>query len=99
MLSSLGPELRRAAVAERLVRAGGFVPADPICDGTLSLAEVGEAQEPHALPLERPEEPFDRPVGLKRQLLLVPTLLVPMVRDGSASRTPSTRYAASGLSC
>jgi hypothetical protein len=90
----LGAELGRAAVAEGLVRALGVVPADPGGDRPPGRGEVGEALEPHALLLEGAEEPLDEPVGLKCRLPLVPT-----VRDGSASRTPSTRCAASALSC
>jgi hypothetical protein len=68
------------------------------------LGELGEhgAQVPlvehdqvvETLPPEGAHEPLDHGVGLKRQLPWVRT-----VRDGSASRTSSTRCAASALSC
>ena len=70
------------------------VGGDVLLEHALEVPLVEHERVVEALLAQRADDPLGERVGLKRQLPLVLT-----VRDGFASRTPSTRCAASASSC
>jgi len=88
------PAWERWAELERSVRPGRVVVAHVLVQDALEVPWPQDQQPVQAVAAHRAHPALGERVGLKRQLPLVRT-----VRDGSASRTPSTRCAASALSC
>jgi len=56
----------RAAITESLVRPLGFVPMDPLSNGSAGLGKVVEVVLPYTLLLEAAKEPLDDSVLLGR---------------------------------
>ena len=79
---------------QRAVRPVAVVVPDVLGQDRAQVPLVNRDDVVEAVAPEGADHPLGDGVGLKRQLPLVPT-----VRDGFASRTPSTRCAASALSC
>src|SRR5215813_2716972 len=93
------PEVARASIAQRLVRAHLVVPADPGTQLAPGVLEADEVVLPDTFLLHAAEEPLDDPVLLRRvggdELLGEP--VIPTRRQGPShvektSRHPRSRH-------